>query len=149
MGIDRDVANLTEKVRGMILQLIQRAERVGITVKIGEGRRSKATQAVYYLRGRVNISDPRIVDAMQILGAAHAWPFTKKEVGTVVTQTLNSNHLDGNAVDILVFNNDGTIDWSGTSGKWKTVLEIARAIGFTCGADWKDFPDYPHLEYRG
>ena len=147
MSLNRDVASLTEDTRGMALELIQRCERVGIKISIGEARRSKETQAVYYLRGRVNISDPKITEAMQILGAYHAWPFTRKEVNKTVTWTLESNHLSGRAVDILVYKKEGGLDWSGTSATWKTVLEIARSIGFTCGADWQK-PDYPHLENR-
>lgn len=30
---------------------------------------------------------------------------------------------------------------------WKTVLAIARKMGFTCGADWTSFPDKPHIQW--
>lgn len=30
---------------------------------------------------------------------------------------------------------------------WATVLAIARKVGFTCGADWKSFPDKPHIQW--
>lgn len=147
MGLNRSVESLNTEMQAMVKELIERCERIGIKVKVGEARRSMATQALYYLRGRIDTRDQKVIEAMQILGSIHAWSFSVAEIKKKVTWTLESNHLDGNAVDILVHHEDGQIDWSGTSKKWKTVLEIARDIGFVCGADWKQ-KDYPHLERR-
>lgn len=32
---------------------------------------------------------------------------------------------------------------------WVGVIKIARAMGFTCGADWTSFPDKPHIQWDG
>jgi hypothetical protein len=147
MGLNRDVNSLTPKTREMALEFMEKTLDAGIFVAISEARRSLETQAVYYLRGRVNTTDPNIVEAIRILGNAHAWKFTPAEVNKTVTWTLDSNHLDGNAIDIVVYDDQHKPDWNYKGDRWKKVLDIAREIGFTCGADWA-VNDFPHLENR-
>jgi peptidoglycan L-alanyl-D-glutamate endopeptidase CwlK len=65
------------------------------------------------------------------------------------SQTMNSRHLTGKAVDIAVFV-DGTISWD--AKHFIPVINHIKAIakGFdipiVSGGDWVSFKDYPHLE---
>jgi peptidoglycan L-alanyl-D-glutamate endopeptidase CwlK len=65
------------------------------------------------------------------------------------SQTLNSRHITGHAVDLGAWVDD-QVDWS-----WPLYHEIAKAmkeaakqldVAIVCGADWKKFPDGPHFE---
>jgi peptidoglycan L-alanyl-D-glutamate endopeptidase CwlK len=65
------------------------------------------------------------------------------------SQTMNSRHLDGHAVDLGAWV-DGQVDWS-----WPLYHRIANAmkeasketgIPIEWGGDWKKFPDGPHFQ---
>jgi len=65
------------------------------------------------------------------------------------SQTLNSRHITGHAVDLGAWV-DNQVDWS-----WPLYHKIASAmkeaakeldVKIVCGADWKRFPDGPHFE---
>jgi peptidoglycan L-alanyl-D-glutamate endopeptidase CwlK len=70
-----------------------------------------------------------------------------KEAGA--SQTLNSRHITGHAVDLGAFV-DGQVDWS-----WPLYHEIAKAmksaaaeldIPIEWGGDWRTFKDGPHFQ---
>lgn len=65
------------------------------------------------------------------------------------TQTLNSRHLTGHAVDIAAWV-DGGIRWD-----WPLYHRLAEAmkkaaaeldVDIVWGGDWKSFPDGPHFQ---
>ena len=65
------------------------------------------------------------------------------------SQTMNSRHLDGHAVDLGAWV-DGQVDWS-----WPLYSKIATAmktaaqelnIPIEWGGDWKKFKDGPHFQ---
>jgi len=68
------------------------------------------------------------------------------------TWTLNSKHLDGQAIDVAAWV-DGDIRWD-----WPLYEKIFEAfeqagidygIHFTWGGDWKKYRDGPHFELFG
>lgn len=65
------------------------------------------------------------------------------------SQTMNSRHLTGHAVDIAVIK-DGTVTWD--AKYYVPVLDHIKAISkqmnipIVCGGDWVTFKDYPHIE---
>jgi peptidoglycan L-alanyl-D-glutamate endopeptidase CwlK len=65
------------------------------------------------------------------------------------SQTMNSRHLTGHAVDIAVIK-DGTVTWD--SKYYVPVLDHIKAVAkqfnipIVCGGDWVTFKDYPHVE---
>jgi len=70
-----------------------------------------------------------------------------KESGA--SQTLNSRHITGHAVDLGAWV-DGQVDWS-----WPLYHQIAKAmktaaeelkVPIVWGGDWKSFKDGPHFE---
>lgn len=65
------------------------------------------------------------------------------------SQTMNSRHLTGHAVDISPLVN-GTVSW-----EWKYYYPMAEAmkkaaaelgVSIVWGGDWKTFKDAPHFE---
>lgn len=65
------------------------------------------------------------------------------------SQTMNSRHLTGKAVDIAVIR-DGEVTWD--SKYYIPVLDhikaVAKKLGIdiACGGDWQSFKDYVHVE---
>ena len=65
------------------------------------------------------------------------------------SQTMNSKHLTGHAVDIVPY----PVDWNDT-GRFKDMLLIVLeeasqlGIGLRIGGNWKSFKDYPHIELK-
>lgn len=71
----------------------------------------------------------------------------KKYVAEGKSQTMNSKHLKGLAVDIAPY----PIDWNNinrffeVAGCIKTIAQ-QKGIKIQWGGDWKNFKDYPHWE---
>lgn len=65
------------------------------------------------------------------------------------SQTLNSRHITGHAVDLAPYEG-GTIhwDWPRFREMAPAILEAAKLEGVpvTWGGNWKSFPDGPHFE---
>ena len=75
----------------------------------------------------------------------------KKYVAQGKSQTLNSRHLIGQAVDLAPLEN-GSIDWNNTKGQFddvaKAMLQAAKELNvkITWGGSWKNFCDKPHFQ---
>ena len=112
-------------------QLLNQTEEIGIPIIISEGYRSVESQDVLYSKGR----------SME---------------GNIVTYARGgeSFHNYGLAIDFALKNKDGSISYdlqrdSNGNGKpdWFEVVAIGKNLGFSSGADWSGFKDYPHFEY--
>ena len=110
-------------------------------VVIVETKRDLAVQMAYYSRSRMK--DPKFVKAMY--KAAGLYEPTISECNTANTQTLNSNHIKGIAIDFAPYKN-GKIWWNAPDLVWNEMGRIGKKYGFSWGGDWKDFKDKPHFE---
>jgi len=74
----------------------------------------------------------------------------KQLVASGASQTLNSRHLTGHAVDLLPIgpNGKGAFDWPLYDQLGPAVKAAAEAEGVALvwGGDWKKFKDGPHFE---
>ena len=65
------------------------------------------------------------------------------------SQTMNSRHLRGLAVDIAIFI-DGTANWDLKNYRIVTdhIKTVSKKLGIPiqCGIDWVSFVDGPHIE---
>ena len=110
-------------------------------VVIVETKRDLAVQMAYYSRSRMK--DPKDVKAMY--KAAGLYEPTLKECNTANTQTLNSNHIKGIAIDFAPYKNS-KIWWDAPDAVWAEMGKIGKKYGFSWGGDWTDWKDYPHFE---
>ena len=72
--------------------------------------------------------------------------------GKIVTnaQPGHSWHNYGLAIDIVPLEmQTSTPDWNIHHPAWQVIHSAAKALGFTCGADFRTFPDWPHLQITG
>jgi len=111
-------------------QLIQQAAKKGIEVVITDGFRSATDQDKLYQQGR-------------------------STGGNIVTnaQGGESYHNFGLAIDFALETPSGDVLWDREYDRnengvadWTEVVQMAKALGFDWGGDWKGFKDYPHLE---
>ncbi|WP_285291996.1 M15 family metallopeptidase [Bacillus sp. ISL-18] len=111
-------------------QLIQQAAKKGIEVVITDGFRSAADQDKLYQQGRT-------------------------AGGNIVTNAKGgeSYHNFGLAIDFALKTPSGDVIWDREYDRnengvadWAEVVQMAKALGFEWGGDWKGFKDYPHLE---
>ena len=109
-----------------------------------EGVNSKLVSVV---KRAIEISD---YDFMVVEGL-RSLETQKKYVAQGKSQTLNSRHLIGEAVDLAPLEH-GTIDWSNSKGQFdavaKAMKSAAKELGvkLTWGGDWVRFADKPHFQ---
>ena len=108
---------------------------------IVETKRDLAVQMAYYSRSRMKNNK----DVKAMYKAAGLYEPTEKECNTANTQTLNSNHIKGIAIDFAPYK-DGKIWWAAPDAVWNEMGKIGKKYGFQWGGDWKDFVDKPHFE---
>ena len=71
-----------------------------------------------------------------------------------VSQTMNSRHIIGQAVDLAPLEN-GVIDWNNKKGQFdavaKAMLQAAKELNvkITWGGNWKSLVDKPHFQIEG
>ena len=103
------------------------ASVLAFPIRVTQGLRSWGEQSRLYNQGRT--APGEIVTKAQ---PGHSW------------------HNFGLAVDIVPMDQDTKQpDWDVNHPVWQTIHSAARALGFTCGADFRSFPDWPHLQMAG
>jgi hypothetical protein len=128
---------LTHETGFALCNALYELDKEGIPYFISEGGRSLLTQCLYALQGR-------LVDIPQ---SDLEWACKEADIRTPdkqkITWTLKSNHLSGNAVDIVPVK-DGKIDWNNQDER---IVSAMKNAGFAWGGDWEK-ADKPHFELR-
>jgi len=109
-------------------------------ITVVETLRDLCTQIAYYCRGRMLQAQ----DVKEVYKAAGLWNIADDDAEKVITWTLKSKHITGNAIDIAPMKN-GRIWWSAPESVWTRIGEIGEAHGLNWGGRWKT-PDSPHYE---
>jgi len=66
--------------------------------------------------------------------------------GLIVTNAPAGHSMHNFALAVDVAPTDGfKIDWNGKDAKWSEILAKAPSCGLAEGAQWRTFPDEPHL----
>lgn len=94
----------------------------GYSLKITQGIRTNAEQAILYAKGRTT-------------------------PGPVVTNAKpgQSQHNFGKAFDVAF---TGTVPYPSDDKLWKAIADIGVSLGLTAGYYFKSFPDRPHFEIK-
>ena len=136
--IDRSVKRLGAvhpSLKEYTIELIKRCYNEGIKVQISSGFRSNEDQAYIYGQGR-----PNYIWNGKVYGSK----------GSIVSNAPpgTSIHNYGLAIDYFLVSEDGNNSLWTVNDNWKRVATIAKSMGFEWGGDWKNFKDYPHLQYN-
>jgi len=115
-------------------------KELGVTsIGVLETKRDVEVQMAYYSRGRMQVQD---VKAMY--KAAGLYQIRDDEARRMVTWTLDSKHLKGEAADIVP-NKGGVPWWNAPDAVWKRMGELGTKAGLSWGGSWKN-ADNPHYE---
>ena len=116
-------------------------------------------------QGRVQGVDPRLVEILLEARRRTGIPFEVSEgmrsrdrqkelLAAGKSQTMNSRHLHGNAIDIHILNPDGSVTWDFEA--YRPIADAANAIAaekgygdFVWGGDWKSLKDGVHFQIGG
>lgn len=101
---------------------------------INETKRNPFTQFAYFSKGRASYEMADDILKMAGFGGLKFWGGDNSKN----TWTLNSNHLEGNAVDF----NLSKLDKSTIA----SLGDIAKRKGIEWGGNWSNHPDLPHFE---
>lgn len=132
----RDINKLNGVVRELLLMALEEIKSCGVTPLVVETLRTKERQYWLYGQGRT---------ALQLIKKKVPVKYAHK--GAIVTQTLNSIHLTGCAVDIVPLRSGKAI-WDANDKDTKKIVAIMGLYGFECGANWSSFPDSPHYQIK-
>lgn len=109
--------------------------------------------------------DPRLVQILQRAAQISGVPFQvsegmrsierqKKMVAAGKSQTMNSRHLHGNAVDIYIPDGKGGVNWGFEA--YRPIADAAKQAAaelgyddFVWGGDWKTLKDGVHFQIGG
>jgi len=92
-----------------------------------ETLRTQGVQTAYYAQSRqalAVVNELRAKEGLYLL--------TEAENKKTVTNTLKSNHADGNAADYCPLTADGNLWWNAPDTVWQYMGQIAEE----CGLDW-------------
>ncbi|MDO4719615.1 MAG: glucosaminidase domain-containing protein [Peptostreptococcaceae bacterium] len=111
-----DPKQLDAETQKALALFLRKCKEKNLPVKVFETYRSQERQEYLYAQGRTRS-------------------------GNVVTWTKQSFHTSRRAFDII----HETLNWNAPEAFWKSIAEIGRSIGLTCGYDWKQ-KDRPHFQ---
>lgn len=142
------ISDLDKSVQSAATKVFKEMNKSSALRKLGvekviivETKRELSVQMAYYARSRMK--DPKYVKEMY--KAAGLYEPTVLECNTANTQTLNSNHIKGIAIDFAPYK-DGKIWWNAPNTVWNEMGKIGKKHGFSWGGDWRGFVDKPHFE---
>ncbi len=101
-------------------------DRPPIILRITQGYRSWAEQAQLYAQGR-SVPGKVVTNAEP----GHSW------------------HQFGLAVDVVPLGLEGQPDWNIEHPTWQRIVAAGTSLGLVAGAQFRSFPDYPHLQLTG
>ena len=131
-------------VKEPLQRVVKRAfEITEVDFGVGQANRTRDDQARLYGQGR-----SRAQMTAAGLNPDYAKPNMQK-----VTWTMKSNHIGGNAVDLVPYV-DGKVEWDndGRLGLWKHIAKAMKTaaaelgVDIGWGGDWKKTVDRPHFE---
>lgn len=141
MALIRDLARLAPDVRDKAEQAVAVLKAQDIRFFINETLRLPATQKAYFAQGRESLDRVNVMRQ-----TAGLWPLTEAENKKRVTNTLNSVHLTGRAIDICPADKAGNPLWNAPRPEWEKIAVVMKSLGFEWGGDWKNGWDQPHYQ---
>lgn len=132
----RSIAKLNGVVKELLILALAEMKDCGIQPLVVETLRTQERQYWLYGQGR---------NALQLMKKKVPIKYAHK--GAIVTQTINSIHITGCAVDIVPMRNGKAI-WDSNDKDTKQIVAIMESYGFEAGANWKTFKDSPHFQIK-
>lgn len=144
----RDVAALTPSMQVKARALVNALKAAGIAHTIIETLRTMDTQKAYFAQGREPLDI--VNEKRRIAGLA---PISVYENKRIITKTLNSRHLDGEAFDLVPLDRDSRPWWKAPDSVWLLIGSLGESVGLEWGGRWGQAEgrlgwDCPHFQER-
>lgn len=140
--IIKDINVLQPRTKIKALKLFELAKKNNIELELNETLRTKETQMLYYLQGRLDEDD---ISGLNKLRKEYGfWEISKEEARRKVTWTLESPHFSGKAFDIVIKEN-GRRTYN--EEILKKVGSFAKEAGLTWGGEFGDLPHFQDEEF--
>jgi|GEM_PF-1935408 len=130
--------SLHPKIRNDVRAFINKAESLGIQLRITSATRSFDEQEALYAQGRTDTLSASILPSW----VTSIWD----DPEPIVTNARagQSYHNYGLAFDVAVLQ-DGEGNWDYSDPIWQKVGELGQSFGFEWGGNWTS-QDYPHFQ---
>lgn len=125
-----------------VIQAIALMKAQGLRFFVNETLRTVSTQQAYYAQGREpmdKINSLREIAGLPAIGY--------KESQSIVTWTLKSRHILGEAIDVYPVKKDGSVWWGAPYGEFEKLAICFEAVGLEWGGRWKE-KDLPHYQLK-
>lgn len=143
------IEDLCQVVQGICKTFIGACKERGIAIIITSTLRTDAEQLAYFAQGRKSLKAVN-----EFRRQAGLSPITMQDNRRTITNTLDSMHLFGCALDFAIVK-EGLVIWDIKADvnhndipDYEECGKIAEAIGFTWGGRFKK-KDYVHVQYTG
>jgi hypothetical protein len=136
----RGIDKFTPEMTVAVIKFIQLLKEKKVNFYITETWRDQLVQDAYYAQGRKALG---IVNELRV--KAGLAPIGISE-NRIITQTTNSKHTLGKAIDIYPLDSRGGPWWTAAKFDFMKIVECGKAAGLQWGGDWKGFVDLPHWE---
>ncbi len=145
--MSRKIDDLSKPMVAKAIQLLGMLQERGIQHTIVETRRSEETQRAYYAQGRESLE--RVNQLRQVAGL---WAISQPD-NRIITRTMQSRHLIGEAIDIVPLDAQGKAWWNAPKEVWESIGECSEACGLEWGGRWEATDDKlgwdcPHHQLR-
>lgn len=137
---------LTPSMRLKAEAFVAKLNALGIPHVVLETRRTLEVQRAYYAQGR-----QPLIEVNAIRKIAGLYLLSEAENERIVTKTLNSRHLDGEAIDIAPTDAKGRPWWNAPAELWLRIGEVGESCGLEWGGRWGQTStrlgwDCPHFQ---
>lgn len=142
----RDLNELNELVKAMLELAIADIKKQGVNPLVVETYRTKERQNYLYCQGR-GVAEC----TAKGINKTFAMKYCNTKVGKV-TWTLNSEHFNRKAVDIVpqrLISGKMTAIWNSKDKQTQIIIKTMQKYGFEAGANWTTTPDSPHFQVKG
>ena len=130
---------LKPEVRRYFEEFLSRLDAAGLRYAVTETLRTEAVQKAYWAQGRKPLEE---INALR--KKAGLYLLGEDEGKRIVTKTMNSVHLAGQAADIVPVIN-GKIPWNITgenAGLWLAFGRMGQEAGLEWGGSWSPLDKY-------
>lgn len=125
----------------LVARLEQLEQVLGFELEVVQGNRTFDLQGALFAQGR------EALDQVNQLRSTLALAPLTDEQNVIVTKARPGYgwHEYGLAADVCPFDDQHKLDWNVSHPNWQKTLATAPTVGLAEGAQWRTFPDNPHL----
>lgn len=118
----------------------------GYDIRPTEVLRSRSKQRKLYAKGRTDAQLKKAGYTDDEISSIRKAGY--KATDATVTKTLSSKHIEGTAMDVAFYDDNGKPIWNTTYSGWKIYGKACKAHNLVWGGEWKSFCDLPHCELK-